>query len=141
MVKPRSPEVGEWKVNEGRNRKPTFKPMFDYLLDKYTKANPKDWAMKWPKPPVRQEHREQPKQAKPEAKGKRIAEERYDPKISQPAYFAHPFAHPSASSSIGLPGNQMQWCPPPIMPTYSIWDLYQQIWVNYPPMMPMTPWG
>jgi hypothetical protein len=105
MIKPRSPEAGEWKVNEGRNKKLIFKPMFDYLLNKYTKASPKDRAMKWPRPPVRQEHREQPKQAKPEAKGKKIVEERYHTKISQPAYFAHPFGHPGASRSIGLPGS------------------------------------
>jgi hypothetical protein len=42
MIKPRSPGIGEWKVNEGRNKKPTFKPTFDYLLNKYTKAGPKD---------------------------------------------------------------------------------------------------
>jgi hypothetical protein len=90
MVKPRSPEIGEWKVNKGRNRKPTF----HYLLNMYTKADPKDRAMKRPRPLVRQERRERPKQAKLKAKGKKIAEERYDPKISQPAYFAHPFGHP-----------------------------------------------
>jgi hypothetical protein len=42
MVKPQSPEAGEWKVNKGRNKKPTFKPKFDHLLNKYTKADPKD---------------------------------------------------------------------------------------------------
>jgi hypothetical protein len=92
-------------VNEGRNMMFTFKPMFDYLLDKYIKAGPKDQAMKWPRSLMRQEHWAQPKQTKPEAKGKRVAEERYYPKISQPTYFAHPFDHPSASSSIGLPGS------------------------------------
>jgi hypothetical protein len=137
-MKPRSLGDGEWKVNKGRNRKPTFKPTFDYLLSKYTKANPKDRAMKRPRSLVRQERREQPKQMKPGAKGKKILEERYDPKTSQPAYFSHPFGHPGASSSAGFPGNQMQWCPPLMMPTYPIWDPYQQIWVNYPPMMPMT---
>jgi hypothetical protein len=28
-----------------------------------------------------------------------------------------------------------------MMPMYLIWDPYRQIWVNYPPMMPMTSWG
>jgi hypothetical protein len=27
-----------------------------------------------------------------------------------------------------------------MMPTYLIWDPYHQIWVNYLPMMLMTPW-
>jgi hypothetical protein len=116
-------------------------PTFDYLLSKYSKASLKDRAMKRPRSPVRQERREQPKQTKPEAKGKEIAEERYDPKTPQPAYFAHPFGHPNASSSAGFLRNQMQWYPPLMMPTYSIWDPYQQIWVSYPPMMPMTSWG
>jgi hypothetical protein len=141
MIKLGSPEVGEWNVNKWRNKKLIFKPTFDYLLNKYTKVDSKDRAMKWPRPPVRQECREQPKQAKPEAKKERIAEERCDPKISQLAYLAHPFGHPGASCSTGLPGSQMQWCSPPMMPTYPIWDPYHQIWVNYPPMMPMTPWG
>jgi hypothetical protein len=65
-----------------RNRKPTFNPTFDYLLSKYTKADLKDQAIKRPRSPVRQEHREQLKQTKPGAKGKKIAEERYDPKSS-----------------------------------------------------------
>jgi hypothetical protein len=82
MVKPRSPKIGEWKVNEGRNKKFTFKPMFDYVLNKYTKAGPKGWAMKRPRSLMRQEHREQRKQTKPKAKGKRVTEERYDPNIS-----------------------------------------------------------
>jgi hypothetical protein len=125
-------------VNEGRNKKLTFKPTFDYLLNKYTKADSMDRAMKRPRSPLRQECREQPEQAKPEAKGKRIAKERYDPKISQPAYFAHPFSHPGASSSASLLRSQMQWCPSPMMPTYLIWDPYRQIGVSYPPM---TPWG
>jgi hypothetical protein len=72
MIKPRSPEADEWKVNEGGNKKLTFKPTFDYLLNKYTKAGPKDWAMKRLRPTMRQERREHPKQAKPETKGKRI---------------------------------------------------------------------
>jgi hypothetical protein len=42
MIKPQSPEADEWKVNEGRNKKLTFKPTFDYLLKKYTKVGPKD---------------------------------------------------------------------------------------------------
>jgi hypothetical protein len=62
-------------VNEGRNRKLTFKLMFDYLLNKYTKAGPKDQAMKWPRSLVRQELQEQLKQTKPEAKGKKIVEQ------------------------------------------------------------------
>jgi hypothetical protein len=82
-------------------------PTFDYLLSKYTKVSLKDRAMKRPRSPVRQERREQPKQTKPEAKGKKIAEERYDPKTPQPAYFAHLFGHPSASSSTGFLRNQM----------------------------------
>jgi hypothetical protein len=73
MVKPRSPGDGEWKVNEGRSRKPTFKPMFDYLLSKYIKVSPKDWAMKRSRSPVKQEHREQLRQTKPGAKGKKVA--------------------------------------------------------------------
>jgi hypothetical protein len=141
MVKPRSSEISKWKVNEGRNRKPTLKPMFDYHVNKYTKVSPTDRAIKRARSPMRQERQEQPTQAKPEAIGKKIAEERYDLKISQPAYFAHPFGHPGASSSTGFPGNQMQCCPPPMMPTCPIWDPYRQIWVNYPPMMPMTAWG
>jgi hypothetical protein len=45
------------------------------------------------------------------------------------------------ASSTSFPANQMQWCPPPMMPTYLIWDPYHQIWVNYPSMMPINPWG
>jgi hypothetical protein len=141
MIKPRSPEAGKWKVVEGRNKKPTCKPTFDYLLNKYNKVGLKAQAVKWPRSPMRQECREQPKQMKPKAKGKEIAGQGYDPRIFKPLHFAHPFGHPDASSSIGFSGNQMQWCPPLMMPTYSIWDPYRQIWVNYPPMMPMTPWG
>jgi hypothetical protein len=121
MIKPRSPEAGKWKVNEGRDKRHTFKPTFDYLLNKYTKVGPKDRAMKWPRPPVRQERREQPKQVKPKAKGKKTTGERYDLKISQPACFVHPFGHPSTSSSTGFLGSQMQWCPPPMIPTHPIW--------------------
>jgi hypothetical protein len=88
---------------------------------------------------MRQERQEHLKQAKPKAKGKGIIEEGYNPRISQPSQFSHPFGHPDASSSILV--NQMQWCPPPIMPTYMIWDPYHKIWVNYLPMMLMTPWG
>jgi hypothetical protein len=123
MVKPWNLKVDEWKLNEGRNIKPTF----DYLLNKYTKAGPKHQAMKRPRPSTRQESREQPKQMKPKAKGKKIAEEGYDLRISQPTYFAYPFGHPGASSSTGFLGSQMQWCSPPMMPTYIIWDPYQQI--------------
>jgi hypothetical protein len=141
MVKPRSLEIGKWKVNEGRNMKFTFKPTFNYHLNKYTKAGPKDQAMKRPRSPMRQECQEQPKQTKPEAKGKRVAEERYNPKISQRAYFAHPFGHLDASSSTSFSGSQMQCCPPPVMPTYLILDPYRQVWVNYLLMMPMTAWG
>jgi hypothetical protein len=141
MIKPQSPEAGEWKVNEGRNKKLTFKPTFDYLLKKYTKVGPKDWAMKRPRSPMRQERWERLKQTKLEAKGKGIWEEGYGPRFAQPSHFAHPFGHPSASSSMGFLVNQMQWCPPLMMPTYPIWDPYRQIWVNYPLMMLMTPWG
>jgi hypothetical protein len=140
MVKPRSPEASVWKVNERRNKKPIFRPTFDYLLNKYTKAGPNDRDMKRPRSSMRQEHREQPKQAKPKARVKKIAEERYDRRISQPTYFSHPFGHLGASSSTGFPESQMQWCPPPMMPTHPIWDPYRQIWVNYPPMMPMMSW-
>jgi hypothetical protein len=42
MIKPRSLKAGEWKVNEGRIKKITFKPTFDYLLNKYSKAGPMD---------------------------------------------------------------------------------------------------
>jgi hypothetical protein len=42
MVMPLSSEADKWKVNEGRNKKPTLKPTFDYLLNMYTKAGPKD---------------------------------------------------------------------------------------------------
>jgi hypothetical protein len=68
-----NPEARKWKLNEGRDKRPTFKPMFDYLLNKYTKTGPKNQAMKRPRYLVRQEHREQPKQVKPEAKGKKTA--------------------------------------------------------------------
>jgi hypothetical protein len=40
-------------VNEGRNKKLTFKPTFNYLLNKYTKVSPKDQAMKRPRSPMR----------------------------------------------------------------------------------------
>jgi hypothetical protein len=142
MIKPWSLETGEWKVNKERDKKIRVKPTFDYLLlDKYTKAGPKDRALKLARPSMRQECWEHLKQAKPEVEGKGITEERYDTRISQPSQFAHPFGHPGASSSTGFLVNQMQWCPPPMMPTYLIWDPYHRIWVNYPPMMPMTPWG
>jgi hypothetical protein len=114
-------------VNEGRNKKPTFKPTFDYLLNKYTKVGPKDQAMKWSRSPIRQERREQLKQAKPKANGKGITEEGYDLRIFQPSDFALPFGHPGASSSTGFLGSQMQWCPSPMMPTYPVWDPYHQI--------------
>jgi hypothetical protein len=127
MIKLWCSETSEWKVNKGRNKKLTFKPTFNYLLDKYTKAGPKDRAVKRPRPPMRQEHQEHPKQAKPDVKGKGITEERYDPRISQPSQFSHPFGHPGASSSIGFPVNQMQWCPPLMMLAYPIWGPYHQI--------------
>jgi hypothetical protein len=92
MIKPQRPETGKWKVNKGMNKKLTFKPTFIFLLDKYTKVGPKDQTMKRLRPPMRQEHREHPKQAKPEAEGKGITKERYYP-ISQPSQFAHPFGH------------------------------------------------
>jgi hypothetical protein len=63
--------------------------------------------MKQSRPPARQESYEQPKQMKPEAKGKKIAEEGYDLRNLQPAYFAYPFGHPGASSSISFSGSQM----------------------------------
>jgi hypothetical protein len=75
MIKPRRLEAGEWKLNEWRNKKLTFKPIFDYLLNKYIKAGPKDRATKWSRSSMRQERREQPKQTKPKAKGNGIAEE------------------------------------------------------------------
>jgi hypothetical protein len=81
VVKPRSLGDDKWKVNKGRNRKPTFKPTFDYLLNKYTNAGPKDWAIEWPRSPMRQEHRVHLKQAKPKAKEKKIVGEGYDPMI------------------------------------------------------------
>jgi hypothetical protein len=141
MIKPQSLETDEWKVNKGRKKNLTLKPTFDYLLDKYTQAGLKDRAVKRTRPSMRQECQEHLKQAKHEAKGKGITKERYDPRISQPSQFAHPFGHPGASSSTGFMVNQMQWCPPSLMPTYPIWDPYHQIWVNYLPMMLMTPWG
>jgi hypothetical protein len=140
MVKSQCPKVGNWKVNEGRNKKPTLKPMFNYLLNKYTNADPKDQVMKRPRSPIRQERREQLKQGIPKAKGKGIAEEGYDLRFFKPSQIAHPFGHPSASSSMGFLGSQMQWCPSPMMPTYLVWDLYRQIWVNCPPMIPWD-WG
>jgi hypothetical protein len=76
---------------------------------------------------MRQGHRERPKQTKHEAKGTGIAVGGYDPTIAQPLHFAHPFGHPSASSSTGFWANQMQWCLPPMVPTYLIWDPYRQI--------------
>jgi hypothetical protein len=135
MVKPRSPEPGKWKVNEGRNKKLIFKPTFDYLLNKYINAGPKDRAMKRPRSLIRQERRERLKQTNPEAKGKGAAKEGYNPRISQSSHFAHPFGYPGASSSTGFPVNQMQWCPSLLMSTYLIWDPYCQIWENYLPMM------
>jgi hypothetical protein len=48
----------------------------------YTKADPKDRAVKRSRPSMRQERREHPKQEKPEAKGNGITEEGYDPRIS-----------------------------------------------------------
>jgi hypothetical protein len=42
MIKPRGPEASEWMVNEGRNKKITFKPTFDYFPNKDTKDGPKD---------------------------------------------------------------------------------------------------
>jgi hypothetical protein len=125
----------EGERREGK--KLAFKPTFDYLLNKYTKAGLKDRVMKRPRSPLRQDRREQPKQAKPEAKGKKVA----DSRVSQPPHSTHPMGHPGASSSTSFPGGQMQWCPPPMMPIYPIWDPYRQIWVNYPLVMPMTPWG
>jgi hypothetical protein len=67
---------------------------------------------------MRQERREHPKQAKLEAKGKGVVEEGHDLWISQPLHFAHPFGHPGSSSSTGFSADQMQWCLPPMMPTY-----------------------
>jgi hypothetical protein len=58
MVKPQIPKSGEWGVNEGRNMKLVFKPTFDYLLNKYTKAGPKDRTMKRLRSPIRKERRE-----------------------------------------------------------------------------------
>jgi hypothetical protein len=82
MVKPRSPKIGKWKVNKGRNKNPTLKPMFDYLLNKYTQDGLKDRDVKRPRYSMSQGHREQLKQTKPEAKEKRVAEEKYNLKIS-----------------------------------------------------------
>jgi hypothetical protein len=120
MIKPQSIEAGKWKVNEGRNTNLTFKPTFDYLLNKYTKASLKDRAMKRPRSLIRQGCRERLKQMKPEANGMRIVEGGYDPRIAQPSHFTHPFGHPGASSSTGFPTNQMQWSSPSMMPTYLI---------------------
>lgn len=36
MIKPKSPEVDVWKVNDGRRRHPIFKPTSEFLLNKYT---------------------------------------------------------------------------------------------------------
>jgi hypothetical protein len=87
MIKPQSLEAGEWKVNEERNKKLTFKLTFDYLLNNYTKTGPKDLAMKRLRSPMRQECRERLKQTKPEAKGTGIAEEGYNPRVAQPSPF------------------------------------------------------
>jgi hypothetical protein len=81
MIKPRSPKADKWKMNEGRNKKLAFKPTFDYLLKKYTKAGPKDRVMKRPRSPMRQDRREQPKQVELEAKGKKFVAEVYDPRV------------------------------------------------------------
>jgi hypothetical protein len=51
-------KIGEWKVIKGMNRKPTFNPTFDYLLNKYTKADPKDRSIKRATSLVRQERLE-----------------------------------------------------------------------------------
>jgi hypothetical protein len=76
-----------------------------------------------------------------EAIGTGIAKGGYNLTIAYSSHFSHPFGHPGASSSTGFSTNQMQWYPPPMMPTYPIWDIYHQIWVKYLPMMLMTPWG
>jgi hypothetical protein len=81
------------------------------------------------------------KASKTYGQGKGIIEEGYNPRIFQPSHFTLLFFHLSASSSMGFLRSQMQWCPPLMMLTYPVWDPYCQIWVNYPPMMPMTPWG
>jgi hypothetical protein len=127
MIKPRSSEAGKWKMNKGRNKKLAFKCTFGYLLNRYNKAGLKDWATKRLRSPMRQDHREQPKQPKPEDKGKKVVVRVYDPRVSQSPHFTHPFGHPDVSSSTSFPGSQMQWCPPPMMPTYLIWDPYCQI--------------
>jgi len=36
MIKPKSPEVDVWKVNERRKPQPVFKPTSEFLLNKYT---------------------------------------------------------------------------------------------------------
>ncbi|XP_022684749.1 uncharacterized protein LOC111258175 [Setaria italica] len=36
MIKPKNPEVGVWKVNEGKKQVPRFRPTVKQLLDKYT---------------------------------------------------------------------------------------------------------
>jgi hypothetical protein len=105
MIKLWSLKAGKWKMNKGRNKKLTFKPTFDYLLNKYTKVGSKDQAMKRSRSPMRQDRREQPKQAKPEAKGKRVAVEVYDTRVSQSPHFTHPFGHPGVSSSTSFPGS------------------------------------
>jgi hypothetical protein len=92
-------------MNKGRNKKFAFKPTFDYLLNKYTKVGSKDQAMKRSRSLMRQDRREQPKQAKPEAMGKRVAVEVYDTRVSQSPHFTHPFGHPGVSSSTSFPGS------------------------------------
>jgi hypothetical protein len=67
----------------------------------------KDRAMKRTRSPMRQDRREQPKQAKLEAKGKKAVAEVYDPRVSQCPHFTHPFDHGDASSSTNFLGSQM----------------------------------
>jgi hypothetical protein len=50
MLKPKNPEVDEWKVVNAKvkGKKKNFKPTFDYLLSKYVnqKTELRDWLSK-----------------------------------------------------------------------------------------------
>ena len=60
----------------------------------------------------------------------------------QPKYYTHPYSH--AYDSAGPSRSHMQWCPPPMIPTYPMWNWYLQMWMPYPPMqspVDISGWG
>jgi hypothetical protein len=96
-----------WQVeDEQREEQETHIQAYIRLPPKQVhQVGSKDQAMKRSRSPMRQDRREQPKQAKPEAKGKRVAVEVYDTRVSQSPHFTHPFGHPGVSSSTSFPGS------------------------------------